>query len=118
MVAPAGSERRVAELSGADQVSGRQIAAGRVLAGVGQEKLAKLASISVTTLRRMESSEGPASGLPNNVRAVRSALEKLGIRFIPENGGGAGVLLKFNSSEVRRIATLESEGGIVGEDDF
>ncbi len=101
-----------------DHVSGRQIAAGRVLAGVGQDRLAKLANISITTLRRMESSEGPASGLPNNVRAVKAALEKLGVRFIPENGGGAGVRLKFNSSEVRRIATLEGEGGIVADDDF
>ncbi|MET3661145.1 hypothetical protein ABID44_001465 [Aquamicrobium ahrensii] len=105
-------------MSEADQVSGRQIAAGRVLAGVGQDRLAKLANISVTTLRRMESSEGPASGLLNNVRAVKAALENLGIRFIPENGGGVGVRLKFNSSEVRRIATLEGEGGIVADDDF
>ncbi|EXL09012.1 hypothetical protein BG36_23760 [Aquamicrobium defluvii] len=105
-------------MSETDHVSGRQIAAGRVLAGIGQDRLAKLANISVTTLRRMESSEGPASGLPNNVRAVKAALEKLGVRFIPENGGGAGVRLKFNSSEVRRIATLEGEGGIVADDDF
>lgn len=105
-------------MSEADQVSGRQIAAGRVLAGIGQDRLAKLASVSVTTLRRMESSEGPASGLANNVRAVKAALEQLGIRFIPENGGGASVRLKFNSSEVRRIATLEGEGGIVADDDY
>jgi len=106
------------KLSEAEQVSGRQIAAGRVLAGIGQDRLARLANISITTLRRMESSEGPAGGLPNNVRAVKAALEGLGIRFIPENGGGAGVRLKFSASEVRRIATLEGEGGIVADDDF
>ncbi|MCR6650590.1 MAG: hypothetical protein NVV73_03345 [Cellvibrionaceae bacterium] len=34
-----------------------------------------------------------------------------------KNGGGAGVRLKFTRSEVARIATLETEGGIIAEDD-
>ena len=42
----------------------------------------------------MEGSAGVASGLANNVAAVRSALEAAGVEFIPENGGGLGVRLR------------------------
>ena len=45
------------------------------------------------TLRRMEFSEGEASGT-NGVEAVRRALEAAGVEFIAENGGGPGVRLK------------------------
>lgn len=42
----------------------------------------------------MEASAGPASGLPNNLAAIRAALEAAGVEFIAENGGGAGVRLR------------------------
>ncbi|WP_238232723.1 transcriptional regulator [Methylobacterium thuringiense] len=58
---------------------------------MSQAELASLASISVPTLKRMEASEGLASGMANNVRAVVTALEQAGLEFIPENGGGAGI---------------------------
>ena len=74
-------------------VTGRQIAAARTLLGIGQAELASRSTISVPTLKRMEASEGPASGLANNVAAVRRALELAGIKFIAENGGGPGVRL-------------------------
>lgn len=48
---------------------------------------------------------------------IRETLEAAGVQFIPENGGGAGVRLKFNRREVKGIDALENEGGIVGEDD-
>jgi hypothetical protein len=51
------------------------------------------------------------------VTAIRGALEAAGIQFIPENGGGAGVRLKFTRGEVKAIDVLENEGGIVGDDD-
>lgn len=73
------------------KVTGRQIAAARTLVGFSQADLASAASISVPTLKRMEASEGAASGMPNNVRAVVAALEEAGLEFIPENGGGAGI---------------------------
>lgn len=104
-------------MSASDQITGRQIAAGRVLAGIAQADLAAAASVSVPTLRRMEASEGPASGMKNNVDAVRRALENFGVVFVAENGGGVGVRLKFTALSVKRIDVLENEGGIVGEDD-
>lgn len=68
------------------------------------------------TVKRAEGS-GKPSASAEAVVAIRTALEEHGIEFIPENGGGAGVRLKFNSREVKAIDTLENEGGIVGEDD-
>ena len=79
-------------------VTGRQIAAARSLVAIGQAELARLASISVPTLKRMEASEGAAAGMANNVRAVIVALEAAGIEFIFANGGGPGVRLRDNPS--------------------
>ena len=75
-------------------VSGRQIAAARALVGLSQAELARNSNISVPTLKRMEASEGTASGLTNNVAAVRAALEGAGIIFIDQNGNGPGVRLR------------------------
>nr|WP_034996727.1 transcriptional regulator [Beijerinckia mobilis] len=75
-------------------ISGRQIAAARALLGMGQDQLAKSASISIATLRRMESSPGPAAGMMNNVAAIRQALESAGVIFVEENGEGPGVRLR------------------------
>lgn len=81
-------------MSESDQPTGRQIAAARTLIGLPQAELANAASISVPTLRRMEASGGPATGMKNNVEAVRRALEAAGVEFIAENGGGLGVRLR------------------------
>ena len=51
-------------------------------------------------------------------RRIRVALEEGGVIFIAENGGGAGVRLKFSRREVRAINRWEGEGGTVGEDDI
>lgn len=81
-------------MSEINQITGRQIAAARTLLGVGQVELAAKAGISAPTLRRMEASEGEASGMKNNVSAVVQALIDMGVVFIPENGGGYGVRLR------------------------
>ena len=79
-------------MSEKDQLSGRQIAAARVLIGMAQGELASAANVSVPTLRRMEASDGPASGMPNNVAAVRRALEAAGCTFLADDGAaGPGV---------------------------
>lgn len=85
-------------MSEINQITGRQIAAARTLLGVGQVDLAANAGISAPTLRRMEASEGEASGMKNNVGAVVQALIDLGVVFIPENGGGYGVRLRDRQS--------------------
>ncbi len=74
------------------KIIGRQIAAARTLVGITQAELAASANLSVPTLKRMEGSDGPAAGLPNNVGAVVRALEAAGVEFT--NGGQPGVRLK------------------------
>ncbi len=81
-------------MSETHQITGRQIAAALGLARMSQADLAKAANISVPTIGRMIASEGVASGMANNVAAVRAALESAGVIFVDENGGGAGVRLK------------------------
>ena len=75
-------------------ISGLQVSAARALAGISQADLARAANISLPTLRRMEASTGPMSGMPNNVAAVVQALLDFGIIFIPSNGNGPGVRLR------------------------
>ena len=73
-------------------LTGRQIAAARVLVGLTQAQLAAEANISIPTLKRMEACRGQVSGYPNNILAVRQALESHGICF--SNGESPGVRLK------------------------
>jgi len=75
-------------------ITAAQIRAGRALVRWTQEELAEAANISVPTLKRWEGSEGVPAAEPNNLAAARRALEKAGVVFIDENGGGAGVRLK------------------------
>ena len=96
-------------------VTGKQIAAGRVLAGISRAKLAQRSGVSEANLKLMEANDGSPGG--PDVESVRAALEQFGVVFIPENGGGAGVRLKFNRSEVKQIRRLEGEGGTVADDD-
>jgi hypothetical protein len=99
-------------------ISGRQIAAGRALAGVSLADLAAAARVPPSSLKRMES-EGSALPEPAADReAVRRALEEFGVIFLPEeNGDGAGVRLKFTRRDVKQLGRLEGEGGTVRDDD-
>lgn len=83
--------------------------------------MAKTASISVQTLRRMEAADGVPGGYPNNIAAVIAALEAAGVIFVEENGEGPGVRLKKKPLAVTEItekihaldetiATLDVEG--------
>jgi transcriptional regulator with XRE-family HTH domain len=96
-------------------ITGAQCRAARALAELSREMLARLSEIDEATIERFE--RKLARPEDAEIAGIRAALEAAGIVFIPENGGGAGVRLKFNASETKRIATLESEGGIVGLDD-
>jgi len=50
---------------------------------------------SEPTIARLESTDGPVRGRPDTAAALIGALEKAGVKFIPENGGGgAGVRLR------------------------
>ncbi|MGJ0535573.1 hypothetical protein [Methylocystis sp.] len=66
------------------------------LAGLSQAELASTARVSVQTLGRMEASEGPVPGMPNNIAAVRAALENAGVGLT--NGEVPGVKLRKRDS--------------------
>jgi predicted transcriptional regulator len=75
-------------------VTTRQIKAARALLGWSQGDLAQHSSISEPTIARLESVDGPIAGRPNTAEKIRGSLEKAGIQFIDENGGGPGVRLR------------------------
>jgi transcriptional regulator with XRE-family HTH domain len=70
-----------------------QCRAARGLLDWTQAELAAASDIGISTLRRFE--QGQQNPIPNNLAAIRRALEKAGVRFINAGkGGGPGVRLR------------------------
>jgi predicted transcriptional regulator len=76
------------------KVSIRQLKAARTLVGWSQENLAKAARVSLPTIKRLEAAEGLLGGRNATALKIRTALERAGIQFIDENGGGPGARLR------------------------
>jgi transcriptional regulator with XRE-family HTH domain len=71
-----------------------QIRAARALLNINQEELAKIASVHVATIRRLETATG-VRGAADTLWKLQRALEGKGIEFISEDAGrGAGVRFK------------------------
>ncbi len=58
-----------------------------------RQQLAEQAGTGARTIARIED-EDVDEPRPATVDGIRAALEKAGVEFIAENGGGAGVRLK------------------------
>jgi hypothetical protein len=71
-----------------------QIRAARALIRWSAEDLANHCAVSVTTIRRAELMPSATALTRANDAAIRQALEKAGVEFIDENGGGPGVRLR------------------------
>jgi transcriptional regulator with XRE-family HTH domain len=72
-----------------------QLRAARSLLGWSQTELAEHAGLSLPTVKRVERESGDGPNVSDEAREkLRKALEKAGVEFIAENGGGAGVRLK------------------------
>ena len=56
--------------------------------------LASAAGISLPTIKRLEAADGWLGGRQTTADKIRAALEKAGIEFIAENGGGPGVRMR------------------------
>lgn len=96
-------------------ITAAQCRAARALAELTRAALSRMAGVEENAIERFERKLDEPS--EQAVAKLQKALEEAGVAFIPENGGGAGVRLKFNRSVTRRIGTLEGEGGIVRSDD-
>jgi predicted transcriptional regulator len=75
------------------KVSIRQIKAARALLAWSQDDLAAESGVSVPTIKRLEAADGELGGRTETGEALVAALEKAGVEFIVENGGGPGVRL-------------------------
>jgi predicted transcriptional regulator len=60
---------------------------------LSQADLAKAASVSLETIKRLEAMHGELKVRLDTLTRIKDALERAGVEFIPENGGGAGVRL-------------------------
>lgn len=72
-------------------VTSRQFRAARALLGWTQQTLADRAVVAINTVRAIEADR--AYPKPDSVTAVRRALEKAGIVFLPNGAMGEGVRL-------------------------
>jgi predicted transcriptional regulator len=70
------------------------IRAARALLRWEQRDLANASSVSLPTIKRLESKAGTMGAHTSTVSALPKALEAAGIEFIDENGGGPGVRLR------------------------
>lgn len=95
-------------------ITGSQCRAARALVEISRPMLSRRSSVDVRVIERFEN----ITGRPKmyELEEIRNALEELGAVFIPENGSGYGVRLKFSNVEAAQIARLECEGGIVAND--
>ena len=72
-----------------------QIRAARVLAGISQQDLAKLAKVGLGTVKRIEAGGTEVSGTAQTVARLQRALEATGIVFIDQSDDrGPGVRLR------------------------
>jgi transcriptional regulator with XRE-family HTH domain len=72
-----------------------QLRAARSLLGWSQTELAKRAGLSLPTVKRVEREDGGGPNVSEEARnKLRATLEKAGVEFISENGGGPGVRLR------------------------
>jgi predicted transcriptional regulator len=77
----------------------RQMKAARALLAWSQGDLAVASGVSEPTIARLESEDGPVGGRAETSEKLRVALEKAGVEFIPENGGGAGVRMRKRAAK-------------------
>lgn len=68
-----------------------QLRAARALVNWSQTDLAKAAGLSEVTIKNLE--RGGTDPRVGTMRAITDALERAGVVFVAENGGGAGVRL-------------------------
>jgi hypothetical protein len=104
-------------MSQSGKLTGRLVAAARVLAGVSRDDFAKAAGITTERLQTVEA-KGSAWINDEDVPGLTAALDRFGAIIVEESDGlGAGVRLKFTRQDVKQLLRLETEGGPARPDD-
>jgi transcriptional regulator with XRE-family HTH domain len=96
-------------------ITGPQCRAARALVEWSVAQVARRSGISEQAIADFEAKvadPGEAAKV-----CICNALEEGGAVFIPENGGGVGVRLKYARRDVRAVNKWEGEGGPAGDDD-
>ena len=96
-------------------ITGSQLRAARAFVRWSPVTLAESSRVAAATIMQAEAEDGPVSVAAADARALRTALEKVGVEFIPENGGGVGVRFAQRSGppdEGLRPDQLSSENDI------
>lgn len=70
------------------------VRAARALLRWEQRQLAEASSVSLPTIKRLETKPGLLLAHATTLAALTRAFEVAGVEFIDENGGGAGVRLR------------------------
>ena len=81
------------------RVTGAQLRAARVLLGVTIADLAEKTGLGERTIKRAVQEDSEIRLTAANQKLLVSALEELGVEFIPANGGGVGVRLGSNRAQ-------------------
>lgn len=77
-----------------DTVTPAQLRAARALLDWSMLELARVAQVSISTIKRMED-ERLRPDRARSVAAMQGALETAGVRFLWDDGDGPGVRLKL-----------------------
>jgi transcriptional regulator with XRE-family HTH domain len=80
-------------------IKGEQIRAARGLLGWSMADLAEASGVSASTIKRIESLGAVATGTVGTIESLEQAFQNVGVIFIGENGGGAGVRYAKPSKE-------------------
>jgi transcriptional regulator with XRE-family HTH domain len=75
-------------------MTAEQLRAARALLRIEQLDLATRSGVSLATIKRFESMDGPIKARTKTVELLRAALDALGVIFIPKNGDDVGVRLR------------------------
>jgi predicted transcriptional regulator len=75
-------------------ITAEQIRGARAMLRWTASELADASGVSLPTIQRMEVRRGVPKSTATNLDLIQRALEKAGIEFIDENGGGPGVRFK------------------------
>jgi transcriptional regulator with XRE-family HTH domain len=83
-----------------EKFSAAQCRAARALLDITQSQLAVAANLGLSTVVDFEKRRRSVS--VEAIAAISHALQKAGVEFIDENGGGAGVRLRKSQGSIKR----------------